>query len=79
MNVTETSQHLMTSITPQEIEDALRKAQTPKKLKKNAVRGQSKRKVLIDTIVPVNKNIRPLNSYMAFRSRSTVIPIPEKY
>ena len=75
MNVTETSQRLMKTMTPQEIESALRKAQSPReadRLHKNSMRGKGKKKDLIDTAAAINKNTRPLNSYMAFRSKSIV-------
>ena len=72
MNVNETSQQLMLSMTSQQIENALRKAQTPRKTRKsheNGARGKGKKKRLTQNAGVVNKNTRPLNSYMAFRSK----------
>lgn len=71
MNVTETSEQLMRSMTAQQIENALRKAQAPRKVHKshkNGVRGKGKKKDLAHNAGAVNKNTRPVNSYMAFRS-----------
>ena len=72
MNVTETSHRLMKNMTPQEIESALRTAQTNRKAdepRKLAVHSKGKKKSLVDTTLATTKNTRPLNSYMAFRSR----------
>ena len=72
MNVTETSQRLMKNMTPQEVENALRGAQgshgVSKSRKKSPI-GKGKKKVSQDAATASNKNTRPLNSYMAFRSK----------
>ena len=80
MNVTETSQRLMKEMTAQQIENALRKALVPHeahKSHKSSARGKGKKKDLTQNAGAVNKNTRPLNSYMAFRSKSIVSNAPE--
>ena len=81
MNVTKTSKRLMENMTPQEIEIALRKAQGLRggnKSNKNTVHGQGMKKASQDNATAINKNTRPLNSYMAFRSKCPFLEIPDK-